>query len=258
MVFPILMDEAVIKQFDDKDFKGTRVEWDKNDFVRRVNDYYVSARKTHGHAKESPFTRGSDPPLVAGNAPFVKHLVMANFTVARTFCMELTESNKQYLCSGYRRNRDDELMVLKRWFPEDKVQPDVGAFCSGYRRNRDDELMVLKRWFPEDKVQPDVGAFLDIVLYTKEQINADRVKSHKPPFESDATYYIVAIKAQPLPCVLPLQPEQILRNAFMRGLAMDRKEYQEAVTFWEKHALVGHTHDEAHAHQVVQLPTPRR
>jgi len=117
---------------------------------------------------------------------------------------------------------------------------------------------VLKRWFPEDKVQPDVGAFLDIVLYTKEQINADRVKSHKPPFESDATYYIVAIKAQPLPCVLPLQPEQILRNAFMRGLAMDRKEYQEAVTFWEKHALVGHTHDEAHAHQVVQLPTPRR
>ena len=54
-----VLDPFVIRQFDDPDYTGTRMEWDKADFEKRVNDA-ASAVAGPGHAPHPPAGGGVD------------------------------------------------------------------------------------------------------------------------------------------------------------------------------------------------------
>jgi len=77
---------------------------------------------------------------VDGYAPFCKHVFVKNFVGAKLGALEITDSNRQLLKSGYTRRRAEELPVLTRWFPEAAVVP-----------------------VPEAR-------HLDIILYSREQL----------------------------------------------------------------------------------------
>jgi hypothetical protein len=61
------LDTFCLRQFDDPNFAGTRVKYDKKEFVDRI----------HAQAQR---------PLVDGYAPFCKHIFVPNFVGACNHC----------------------------------------------------------------------------------------------------------------------------------------------------------------------------
>ena len=59
----MVLDPFVIRQFDDEKYTGTRIDYDKPAFEKKINEYYESG----------------EYPLVDGYAPFCKHLFVPNF-----------------------------------------------------------------------------------------------------------------------------------------------------------------------------------
>ena len=80
--------------------------------------------------------------LKDGYAPFCKHLFIPNFVGSVCCYAEITTENTQYLKTDYVARREEELPVLVRWFDKAKVP--------------------MKQ-----------ANFLDIILYSKEQIQAE-------------------------------------------------------------------------------------
>jgi hypothetical protein len=78
--------------------KGTRIAYDKAAFVKTVHELFKS-----GGGR-----------LVDGYAPFCKHVFVPNFVGAQLGALEITDSNRQLLRSGYTRRRAEELPVLTR------------------------------------------------------------------------------------------------------------------------------------------------
>ena len=108
-----VLDQFCLRQFDDSQYAGTRLDYDKASFVAKVNSMFVSG----------------ECPLVDGYAPFCKHVFIPNFTSARGNTLEITPQNEALLRSGYEARTDQELPVLGRWFPADTApQPLVAAF----------------------------------------------------------------------------------------------------------------------------------
>lgn len=68
----LVLDSFCLKQFDDPEYTGTRVAYDKVEFEAKVNALH---------------TEGA--PLVDGYAPFCKHVFVPNFTPAVTPCTPL-------------------------------------------------------------------------------------------------------------------------------------------------------------------------
>ena len=103
------LDEFAMRQWDDPKYGGTRIDFDKAEFVRRV----------HGaHAASAP--------LVDGYAPFCKHVFVPNRPGLKVGAIPITPENEHLLRSGYSARSDAELAVLTRWFPADKVDiPDA-------------------------------------------------------------------------------------------------------------------------------------
>lgn len=70
----IALDEFAFRQFDDPKYAGTRIppSVSKTEFMEKVLDYYGQRR-----AMEAEFD--DRPTLVAGYAPFCKHIFMPNW-----------------------------------------------------------------------------------------------------------------------------------------------------------------------------------
>ncbi|KAL6060377.1 DUF3228 domain-containing protein [Balamuthia mandrillaris] len=118
---------------------------------------------------------------------------------------------------------------------------------SDYVARREGELPVLTRWFPHDKVTPPTAAFLDIILYSKEQIDKEdaAMGSNESSSLSNQNYQwgIVSIKAQNEEFELPMAPITMMRNALGitdggSGVALDRDAYARSVAYWKEHANV--------------------
>ena len=92
-----VLDEFVLRQFDDPSYTGTRIEHDKQAFEAAIN--------------------AAGAPLVDGYAPFCKHVFVPNFTSAKLNYLKITPENEGALRSGYEARTDAELPVLVRWFP---------------------------------------------------------------------------------------------------------------------------------------------
>ena len=93
-------------QFDDPEYGGTHIAFDKGDFVTEVERAY----------------RGGQA-LVDGYAPFCKHVFVPNFVGAVVGDMEIDASSKKLLKTGYKARTEEELAVLCRWFDRTDVAP---------------------------------------------------------------------------------------------------------------------------------------
>ena len=90
-------------------------------------------------------------PLVAGYAPFCKHFFVENTTPTKSAFAPITDENRHLLRSGYAARREGELAVLERWF---------------------------------EGLAPPRAAFLDVILYSKAQLEAEAAEgpdSAPPP-----------------------------------------------------------------------------
>jgi hypothetical protein len=153
--------------------------------------------------------------LKEGYAPFCKHLFIVNdFTDAEVNVLPITPENEGLLRTKYDARNDLELPVLARFFPKEAVA---------------DNLPVAK--------------YIDLILYSRDQINNENAAQKQAKDKEDAPWGIVSIKAQGVDYELPMNPITAMRNALGEeeggsGIPIDRKAYQEAVDYWKDHAVI--------------------
>lgn len=153
--------------------------------------------------------------LQDGYAPFCKHLFINNdFTEAKVNVLHITEENEHNLRSEYQARNEKELPVLSRYFPKKLVG---------------DNLPVAK--------------YLDLILYSREQIDQENAAQGRPAEKETAPWGIVSIKAQDVGHELPMTPITAMRNALGKeeggsGIPLNREEYLKAVAYWKDHATV--------------------
>lgn len=173
----------------------------------------ISCDKTVFAARINELYATGEFALVDGYAPFCKHLFVPNFTGARTSYLKITPENEGHLRSGYEARKADELPVLGRWFPLVEDDP------------------------------PPVSKFLDVILYSREQINKEAAAMGREEEPTTAPWGIISIKSQDVAYELPMNPITMMRNALGReeggsGVALDRAQYAASVAFWKEHAVL--------------------
>ncbi|EAR91276.1 flagellar associated protein (macronuclear) [Tetrahymena thermophila SB210] len=152
--------------------------------------------------------------LVDGYAPFCKHLFIPNFTQTKLSTSKITPENEHLLKTIYEARTEKELPVLRRYFP-------VGS------------------------VPQEVASHLDIILYSKEQIQLENAAMGNVDPNKDIDYHwgVVSVKPQNLDYEIPMDPITMMRNALGKeeggsGVPLDRKKYLESVEFWSKNAII--------------------
>lgn len=156
--------------------------------------------------------------LVDGYAPFCKHIFIENdFTDATVNVLEITTENECHLRSRYEARNEKELPVLTRYFPRDLVV------------SKENPLPVAK--------------YLDLILYSRDQINKENEAMGKNDQKESAPWGIVSIKAQDTDFEIPMTPITAMRNALGKdeggsGVPINREEYKKACEYWSKYATV--------------------
>lgn len=148
--------------------------------------------------------------LVPGYAPFCMHLFLENDTPTRCGFAPITPGNEARLRSGYRARREGERAVLERWF---------------------------------EGVEAPVAIWLDVILYSHEQLVAEAADYPENGPVPDRDWGIVSTIGTLEPREPPMPPITQMRNALGRaeggsGRPIDRKKYDAAVAFWDRHASV--------------------
>ncbi len=152
--------------------------------------------------------------LQDGYAVFCKHLFVENFTNARVNVLPITPDNEGLLRTQYEARNDKELPVLQRFFPKSLVGDDL------------------------PKAQ-----YLDLILYSREQIQKENAAQGSSPSDETAPWGIVSIKAQDVNYELPMNPITMFRNALGKeeggsGVPLVKEEYIKSVEYWKDHAVV--------------------
>ncbi|KAJ8606377.1 hypothetical protein CTAYLR_009321 [Chrysophaeum taylorii] len=152
-----------------------------------------------------------DNKLTDGYAPFCKHLFVPNFAGCESNVVAITAENEHLLRSGYVARTDAELPVLERWFP--------------------------KTEFPTTPK----AKFLDLILYSRDQINKENEAMGASPNPATAPWGIVSVKAQDVDSELPMTPITVMRNALGKdqggsGVPLDPAAYRASVAYWKAHA----------------------
>ena len=152
--------------------------------------------------------------LKEGYAPFCKHLFIKNFTGSTLYYEKITEDNRKLLQTSYESRREEELPVLKRFFSKEDVKP-----------------------------RP--ALYLDIILYSKEQIQKENesMKTKDPNADTQYDWGIISVKSQDLDYEIPMDPITCMRNSLGKeeggsGVPLDREAYMKSVQFWKDHALI--------------------
>lgn len=98
-----------------------------------------------------------------------------------------------------------------------------------YEARTEKELPVLKRYFRREDVQVRPAKYLDLILYSKEQVQAENkaMGSVDPNAELDYDFGIVSIKPTDVSYETPMDPITMMRNALGKehggsGVALDR------------------------------------
>eukprot|EP00331_Platyophrya_macrostoma_P002429 CAMPEP_0176417718 /NCGR_PEP_ID=MMETSP0127-20121128/7044_1 /TAXON_ID=938130 /ORGANISM="Platyophrya macrostoma, Strain WH" /LENGTH=122 /DNA_ID=CAMNT_0017797909 /DNA_START=235 /DNA_END=600 /DNA_ORIENTATION=- len=110
---------------------------------------------------------------------------------------------------------------------------------SCYEARTEKELAVLTRYFPESLVKPEVAPYLDVILYSKEQVQKENEAMGNKDPNADVAYEwgVVSVKPQSIDRETPMTPITMMRNALGKdqggsGVALDREKYNEAVEYW--------------------------
>ena len=103
----------------------------------------------------------------------------------------------------------------------------------------------MTRFFPAGTISPQTAEYLDIILYSKEQIQKETASmgNTDPNADIDYDWGIVSVKPQDVDHELTMNPITIMRNALGKehggsGVPLEREKYMQAVEFWSKNALV--------------------
>ena len=88
-----------------------------------------------------------------------------------------------------------------------------------------------------------VAKYLDLILYSREQIQKENESMGKPAGDEVAPWGIVSIKAQDVDYELPMNPITIMRNSLGKdqggsGVPLDRDAYMESVNYWKDNVVV--------------------
>lgn len=151
-------------------------------------------------------------PMVDGYAPFCKHLFIPNFAGVKC---------------GYVKIDDIDQRKIK----------------SGYESRRSNELPVLTQWVDRDDVEAPAASILDIILYSRDQINLENSAMDTENSVVDAPWGIVSVKGQTVGFELPMQPITMMRNALGidqggSGVQLDEKSYRASVEFWKNYVSI--------------------
>ena len=172
--------------------------------------------------------------LQDGYAPFCKHLFLPinsffkdddDDTIPRVNVLPV-EGNDHLIRTNYVARNDQEVPVLQRYIP-----------MSAWGGGEDGPSSVS---LPKAK-------YLDLILYSREQIQKENVSMGKSPNNSDddvaVPWGIVSIKAQLEDYELPMNPITQMRNALGKdqggsGIPLNRTEYMKSVDYWSKNVIV--------------------
>ncbi|KAF0731331.1 hypothetical protein Ae201684_011394 [Aphanomyces euteiches] len=195
----IVLDSFSHVQFDDPNHQGTRLDWDKEDFERRVNQLFVE----------------SGSRLVDGYAPFCKHIFIPNFVGAKLGMARITDANRAFLKTDYVARVPTELpvSVLVRWFPSSQVEPQVAKYLDVILYSR--EQLRLEAKATGKPIDESVSAPWGII-YVKAQ---------------DVDYEL------PMDPITIFR-NALGKEEGGSGMPCDPKEYMESVAFWSNHAEI--------------------
>jgi hypothetical protein len=148
-------------------------------------------------------------PLVDGYAPFCKHIFVPNFINAKCDYVKISDSNRHLIQTEYSARTENELPVLSRFI---------------------DKTLV----------EAPLATHLDLILYSREQINLENAAMNQVAPDTDAPWGIICVKGQSCNYETPMQPITMMRNALGReeggsGVPLDRSKYNESVKFWNEH-----------------------
>lgn len=182
------------------------------ELTKRVDDFIAANGK------------GGEACLKPGYAPFCKHVFIPNFTEAVVSTLPITPDILPHIRTKYEARTPKELPVLVRYIPLSLV-PNVAS----------------KSDLPRAK-------FLDVILYSREQINKESEAMGKavemaPDGSPLPGWGIVSIKPQDVEKELPMNPITAMRNALGReyggsGREILKEEYMEAVAFWDENVVI--------------------
>jgi Protein of unknown function (DUF3228) len=90
---------------------------------------------------------------------------------------------------------------------------------------------------------PTVAKYLDLILYSRQQIQKENESMGKAAGEETAPWGIVSIKAQDVDYELPMNPITVMRNSLGKeqggsGVPLDRDAYMASVNYWKDHVVV--------------------
>lgn len=195
----LVLDPFVFKQFDDTQYAGTKIDWDKSSFESKVNELFESGAH----------------PLQDGYAPFCKHLFVPNFLGdgIKVPYLEITSENESKLRSGYESRREEELAVLTRWFPaETAPEPAVATFL---------DIILYSR----DQIRKEAAAMGREDEPTNAPWGIISVKAQSVDYE---------LPMQPI----TMMRNALGADEGGSGVGLKRDEYAKSVAFWSKHAPI--------------------
>ncbi len=174
-------------------------------------------RQSVAEFEEIVNARFEESNLKDGYAPFCKHIFLINdFTDARVNVLPLTKENEHLVRTEYAARNEKELPILQRFIPLNLV-------------GGTDKLPVAK--------------YLDLILYSREQIEEENESMGKDKGDQTAPWGIVSIKAQDVDYELPMNPITVMRNSLGKdqggsGVPLDRDAYMESVNYWKDNVVV--------------------
>jgi len=194
-------------------------------------------RITNAYYAES----GGESALAAGYAPFCKHLFVPadrfSFRVPCSYAAITTE-NKCHLESTYSARTDKELPVLTRFFSKGSVQAPEASWIdvilySRQQINKENEAM-------KGKNASSTSSSSDSKTEAAAATLSDALSTHAGGDEW--SWGVVSIKPQTVSHELPMNPITIMRNTLIEeggsGVRIDRDAYMKSVAFWQEHATV--------------------
>ncbi|CAH0517222.1 unnamed protein product [Peronospora belbahrii] len=194
----IVLDGFAKRQFDDKTYSGTHIDYNKEEFVKRVNEIYEANSKK----------------MVDGYAPFCKHLFIKNFAGARLNMVPITRANSSMLMSDYEARTEYELPVLTRWFPSHSVTPMVAEYLDIILYSR--EQIIKENEAVEVPADP---------LHTNSPWGIVAIKAQNEDYE---------LPMKPI----TMMRNAIGKTQGGSGVPINRDEYMKAVEYWKNHAVI--------------------
>ena len=133
-----VIDKFCLKQFNNPSYTGTQINYDVQEFEKRVNLAYSAGAK-----------------LVDGYAPFCKHLFIPNFAGVRCGYVKLTDEIKSLVKSGYEARKENELPVLIQWIDSADFSAEQATFLDVILYSRE---QIIEENKATGEVPPDTVA----------------------------------------------------------------------------------------------------